>query len=440
MKKVAVLGSGFVIKPAVDYFLDKCEYEVILTSVKKEEAEKIINNRPGGTAVCWTIDNLDLLDKIVSEVDIVMSMIPPFMHIPVAKACLKHKTNMVTTSYISEEMADLQAEAQKQNILILNEVGEDPGLDNMGAKQLIDQVKAQNGKVTGLKSYGAGLPSFDHNNNPWGYKFSWSPMGVILAAKTPAAYLKDGKKIDVPAEKLFHHCSPVEFDEVGSFETYPNRDSLEYVSHLGLDEDVSICRGVLRFPGWCETMKALISLNLLDNSDQKIFEGLTYAKFTASLIGKDSEEGLFANSAKFLGLEENSSIMEKLNWLGLFATDKICIPGGTNAELLVNLMLQKMSYEAGEKDMVIVANEVIAEFPDRREMWSGVMCIEGIPNGDSAMSRAVSLPAAISTKLILEGKITVKGVQRPLSAEIYTPVLNEVANLGLSFNHKITQI
>lgn len=440
MKKIAVLGSGFVTKPAVDYFLDKCGYKVTLTSIKKDEAEKLINNRPGGKAVCWTIDQLDLLDKIVSDADLVMSMIPPLMHIPVAKSCLKHKTNMVTTSYISPQMDELDFEAQNRDILILNEIGEDPGLDNMGAKQMIDEIKVLNGKVISLTSYGAGLPSFEHNNNPFGYKFSWSPMGVILAAKTPAVYLKNGEKIDVPAKELFHHHRPVDLEGVGRFETYPNRDCRGYVKHFGLDDDVSIYRGVLRFPGWCSTMNAMIALDLLDNTREKEFKETSYAQFTASLMGADSGEDILHKAVDFLKIEKDSNSIEKLKWLGLFDDNQISISRGTNADVLVNLMLKKMSYGPDEKDMVIVANEIIAQFPDHKEKRSGTMLVEGIPGGDSAMSRAVSLPAAIASKLILNGKIKAKGVHRPLSSEIYIPVLKEMKDLGLYFKRKTTML
>jgi len=440
MNKIAVLGSGFVTKPAVDYFLDKCGYEVTLTSIKKDEAEKLINKRPGGKAVCWTIDQLDLLDKIVKEADLVMSMIPPALHIPVAKACLKHKTNMVTTSYISPQMDELHAAAQEKDILILNEIGEDPGLDNMGAKQMIDEINALNGKVISLTSYGAGLPSFEHNNNPFGYKFSWSPMGVILAAKTPAVYLKNGETIDVPAKELFQNPGSVTLEGIGSFETYPNRDCRGYVKHFGLDDDVSIYRGVLRFPGWCSTMNAMIALNLVDNIQEKEFKETSYAQFTASLIGADGREDVLQKTADFLKMEKDSNSIEKLKWLGLFDGTQISIPRGTNADVLVNLMLKKMSYGPDEKDMVIVANEIIAQFPDHKEKRSGTMLVKGIPGGDSAMSRAVSLPAAIASKLILNGKIKAKGVHRPLSSEIYIPVLKEMKDLGLYFKRKATKL
>ena len=436
MKKIAVLGAGFVSKPAVDYFIDNCGYEVIVTSLKKSEADRLVGGRSAGTAVSWTIDQLDLLDSLVSEVDLVLSMIPPTLHIPVAQSCLKHRKNMVTTSYISPQMEALAGECQNRNILILNEIGEDPGLDNMGAKQIVDLVKAQGGKVTSITSYGAGLPSFEHNNNPFGYKFSWSPKGVILAAQAPAAYLKNGEKVEVAGENLFDHHWLVDLDGVGVFETYPNRDCTEYLESFGLDGDVSLFRGILRFTGWCNTMRVFSDLQLFDITQERNYEGKTYAEFMAFLIGEGGSGNILHKTADFLKIRDNADLIKKMKWLGLFENKKINIAKGTNADVLVDLMMEKMSYTASEKDMVVVHAEILAEFASHGERRTSTMCVKGESGGDSAMSKAVSLPAAIASKLILEGKIQAKGVHRPTLSEIYQPVLKEMSDLGYSFVHK----
>jgi saccharopine dehydrogenase (NADP+, L-glutamate forming) len=317
----------------------------------------------------------------------------------------------VTTSYVSPEMEALHQEAKARNILILNEIGEDPGLDNMCSKKMIDKIQNQGGKITHLTSHGAGLPSFEDNNNPFSYKFSWSPMGVILAALTPAAYLEKGEKIDVPANKLFHHHKAIELDGIGDFETYPNRDCSGYIKHFGLDGDVSLYRGILRFPGWCETMNALKALNLLENTEKKEFRNKSYRQFTASLMGENSSEDVLVKAYDFLKIDKESKTMEKIKFLGLFEDTQIPVSSGTNADVLVDLMLKKMSYGPEEKDMVIIVNEIIAKFLDHSEKRVGVMFLKRIPGGDSAMSRAVSLPAAIASKLILDKKIKTKGVQ-----------------------------
>ncbi|MBU2514658.1 saccharopine dehydrogenase NADP-binding domain-containing protein [bacterium] len=440
MKKIAVLGAGFVSKPAVDYFLDKCGYEVLVTSLHKTEAEKIVRGRSSGKAIAWSIDRLDLLDRLVGEVDLVMSMIPPSMHIPVAEACLKHRKNLVTTSYISPAMGALDEACRNRDILILNEIGEDPGLDNMGTKRLIDQVRSEGGTVTGVTSYGAGLPAFEHNNNPFGYKFSWSPKGMILAAQTPAVYLRRGEKVEVAARDLFDHHWLVDLDGIGSFETYPNRDCTHYLKSFELGDDISLYRGLLRYTGWCNTMKGLGDLNLFDTTLEKEFAGITHAQFVAALIGENSTDNILQKTADFLNTGKNSDLIKKLKWLGFFNDEEIAVNKGTNADILVNLMTRKMSYGQLEKDMVIVHNEVMAEFSDRTEKRISTLLVKGEPGGDSAMSRAVSLPAAIASKLILEGQIGTKGVQRPTLKSIYQPVLKEMGEFGYQFKHKIKRI
>jgi len=433
MKKVLILGAGMVTKPMADYFLDNCKYHVVMATRTISKAEQIINNRSNAQAVSWTTNDHTLLDKLVNDVDIVMSMIPPTQHIPVAKVCLKYKKNMITASYLNPEMLALDKDAKEQNIIILNEIGEDPGIDHMGAKRMIDEIKNEGGSIISLNSYGAGLPSFEYNRNPFGYKFSWSPKGVLMAARTAAAYLKEGKRIDVPAELLFDHHWLIDIEGLGTFETYPNRDSTVYREYFELEENVSLFRGILRYTGWCNTLRKLKKLNLLNDDKVRIFENMTYREFIVSLTAIDNE---FGGIDKFLNMEENDDVIKRLRWLGLLDDKKITMNKGTNADLLVDLMLKKMSYQDHEKDMVIVHDEIVAKFEDSYEKRLSTMVVEGIPGGDSAMSRAVSLPAAIAARHILEDKITVKGVLIPTLPEIYNPVLNELELLGYKFEHK----
>ncbi len=438
LSKVAILGAGLVSKPLADYLMDRCKFQVVMATRTVSKAEAIIAGRPLGTAVAWTADQHDALDRLVQEVDLVVSMIPPTMHIPVAQACLRHAKHLVTTSYISPQMQALDSEAQERGVLLLNETGEDPGIDHMGAKQLIDDVMHERGRVSSLTSYGAGLPSFRYNRNPLGYKFSWSPRGVMLAAQTAAAYLEEGRTVEVPAEQLFDHHWLVDIEGLGTFETYPNRDSVRYLPHFGLDEDVSLYRGLLRFVGWSNTMRSLIALNLLEAQEVKDFSGMTYRALTASLIGKS--RATLENVADFLKVDPKAEVLARLQWLGLFDDTPITVARGANVDVLVDLMLKKMSYGPGETDMIIVHDEIVAEFADHRERRLSTLCVEGIPNGDSAMSRAVSLPAAIATRLILQGEIHVTGVQMPTLPEIYRPVLAELETLGFKFQHRTVRL
>ncbi len=431
MRKIAILGAGYVVKPMVDYFIDVCKYEVIIATRTVSKAEKIIAGRSLGTCVSWTIDQVDMLEKIIQNVEVVVVMTPRSTHTDVAELCLKHKTTMITTDFKHPGIACFDEEAKKQETLILTELGEDPGLDNMGLKQMIDKVHTEGGKITKIDSYGAGIPSFEHNRNPWGYKFSWDPNGLMRSAVSPATYQVNGKVIEVPAK--FEHHRLVDVHGIGTFETYPSSDSTRYINEFGLDKNISIYKGLLRFIGYCNTMTNLLKIKLIENTEEKDFANTTYSQFIANLIDSSTTEDIKMKFAKSLNMKINDNFIKKLDWLGLFDNVQISIDRGTNSNLLVDLMLKKMAYEPYEKDMIIVHNEMIVEFPNKKEKRISSMLNEGIPNGDSAMSRAVSLPPAIATKLILEGKIKSKGVCMPSTKEMYEPILDEMETFGFTF-------
>ena len=270
IKRVLILGAGFVIKPMVDYFINSCQYYVTIATRTVSKAQRLFDGYENGTVVSWIINDNEMLEKLISESDIVVSMIPPALHIPVAKACLKFKKNLITTSYISPEMQSMDKEAKENGLLFLNEIGEDPGIDHMTTMKSIDEINFHGGKIIKVISLGAGLPSYASNNNPMVYKFSWSPKGVMLAAQTAGKYLNDGKVVDVPGDKLFENYWLVDIDELGTFETYPNRDSLKYIEPYGLDaEGLTLYRGLLRFSGHCNNMRYMLELGLFDCKEDK---------------------------------------------------------------------------------------------------------------------------------------------------------------------------
>jgi saccharopine dehydrogenase-like NADP-dependent oxidoreductase len=437
MKRVLVLGTGYVVKPLVDYFIDKCKYEVLVASRDNNHSGLIIAGRALGKRVLWNATPpYTELDEMVKDVDLVVSMIPPKMHVIVAKACLKHGINMVTTSYISPEMKALDEAAKEAGIIILNEIGEDPGIDHMGAMKMINQVNQEGGKIKSFKSYGSGIPSYEHNNNPYGYKFSWSPRGLLTAAQTPAVYIEDGRKIEVSGENLFDSSWLVDVEGLGTFETYPNRYSTNYTKDYGLNDISDFYRGLLRHPGYCNSIQSMKDLNLLSDEESHNLQDTTYKQFTAALIGANENTDIKQAVSDYLNLKVSSDIIKQLQWLGLFDDEQIPISKGTNADVLLGLMQERMTYEDHEKDMIIVHNEAIVEFDNRMEKRLATMKVEGRPFGHSAMSRAVGLPAAIVSRLILEGTIRSKGVLKPITEEIYKPVLAELAENGYKFEYK----
>jgi len=435
MKTIAIIGAGLMTKPIVDYFIDKCKYQVIMADLTTEQPEKIIAGRHLGKSVRWSVDEPEILDKIISEVDIVVSMVPRNIHIHVAKSCLRNKKSMLTASYESPEMIALDKEAKEKGILILNELGEDPGIDHLGTQMLIDEIRKDNGKILSIYSYGCGIPSFEHSNNPMKYKFSWCPRTFLTSSQSDAEYIKNGKTIKVPGDKLFEHFHIVNIKGLGTFEAYPNKTYCEkYLIPFALKKDITFYRGSLRYPGFCSNIKNLITISLFDKNKKESFEEKTYLQFTSSLINA-STNNLKHSVAQYLKVDDNSDIINILKWLGFFDDKQISIKEGTKIDVLLDLMMKKMYYQPNETDMIIVHIEIIAEFPDKhKEKRIATMHLEGIPFGDSAMSRAVGLTVAIAAKLILEGKIKATGTRIPPTLpELYKPILEELSTFGLSF-------
>jgi saccharopine dehydrogenase-like NADP-dependent oxidoreductase len=443
MKKVAIIGAGMMTKPIADYLMEMCNYQVIMADQEVAKAKNVINNRPLGKAVSLVVRDSHDLDPVVKEADIVISMLPRPLHIHVAKSCLRQGKSMLTTSYEPPEVLELAEAAKTKGILFLNEMGEDPGLDHMGTQMLLDETGKQGGKAVDIKSYGCGVPAFEHNNNPMGYKFSWSPGGVFSAAGTGAAYYIKGKRVEVPPDQLFKHFRLVEIDGIGTFETYPNRDCKKYLEPFALSEVVSYYRGLLRYPGYCNNMRYLGEIGLFDSQEIKNFENVTYRQFTSSLLKTNLEKingTIEEKVSEFLNLDINADFIHRLKWLGFFQDTPIKIKKGTRLDVLTERMLEKMSYKPHEKDMIIVHIEITAQFPGKpKEKRMATMIKEGIPYGDSAMSRAVGLPAAIGARMILEGQITATGAHIPPTLpNLYPHLLEELAKFGFVFKKKIT--
>lgn len=441
-KNVTIVGAGLMCKPLVDYFIEKCGYSVTVINRTVSKAIKIVDGRAEGKAIEWVNNDPETLDKAISKAALAISMVPKPLHIHVAHSCLRNGKNMLTTAYEIPELLALEKEVKAKGILILNELGEVPGMDHFGTQMVLDEIKKEGGRVISLNSYGSGLPAYESNNNPMGYKFSWDPRTVFVAAQTAAAYFVNGKKIKVPGDKLFEHFWMVDIDGLGTFETYPNKDVEKYIKPFGLDEDVSFYRGLLRFSGYCNNMRKMIAIGLLNSEKEENFEGKTYREFTASLIGAKSTDRLEHSLSQYLKVDDNDDFIHRLKWLGFFDDKPVAIDKGTKLDVLLDRMLKRMSYEPHEKDMIILHIDILAEFSGgRREKRLATMVVEGIPYGESAMSRAVALPPAIAAKLIIEGEIKATGVLMPPTLpELYKPSLEELSTFGYSFKTKTVKL
>ena len=436
MKKILVLGAGMVSRPLVRYLLDQPDYFVKMASRTVSKAEKIINSHERGEAEALNVSDEKQLEKLISESDVTVSFLPYTYHVKVAKLCIKHKKHLVTTSYVSDEMKKLDGQAKNARILLLNECGLDPGIDHMSAMRIIHDIETNGGKVISFRSTTGALPSHEANNNPFGYKFSWSPRGVLLASRNAAKWLENGKEVSIRGEKLFENYTIQDVAGAGSFENYPNRNSVPYKQIYGLKDAITVYRGTFRMTGWCETMRRIVALGWLGDKPVSGFSGKTYGDLTRKLIGAGSKDDLYQAVARFLGLKSYSAVIKRLEWLGLFSDEPLPNDRDNPLDCLNVLTLKKMSLKPGERDMVVMHHEFVAEYPSKKECITSTLVDYGIPNGDSSVSRTVALPAAIAVKMILEGKIDNTGVHIPVIPEIYNLILDELEEMDIIFHEK----
>ena len=434
--KVLLLGAGLVSKPLVTYLL-KHGFHVTVASRTVEKAEALIEGHHNGKAVKWVVEQEDKLKEMIKENDIAISLLPYIYHVQVAKVCLEFGKHLVTTSYVKEEMKALDKEAKEKGLLFLNEVGLDPGIDHMSAMKLIHDIWNKGGKVISFESFCGALPAPDSADNPLKYKFSWSPRGVLLAGRNSAKYIKEGKTINIKPDNLFDDHHSFEVKGIGDMEYYPNRDSVSYIDIYKLDGISTMFRGTIRYPGWSELMSVVsksgwLSLEKIETS------GKSYRDITAEITSIDKDK-LESELLRKYNAEGKTQIIDKIKWMGLLSEDKIDKGNIAPIDILTDLLLSKMYYKKGERDMVILNHKIVGEFKEGRKLYTSLMIDYGVEGEETSVARTVALPAAIATRMILEDKIKIRGVHIPVQEDIYTPILNELENIGIKFEEKIEE-
>ncbi len=443
MKNVLILGAGQSTPYLINYMLKESEkhnWFVTVCDRDYELAASRIGENQNGVAIEFDVNDERMRKAQISKADVVINMLAPTFQYLIALDCLNYGKHMITASYENINIPDLHKDALRKNILILNEMGLDPGIDHMSAISLIHQIKDNGGKIRSFISYGSGLPAPEVEANPLHYCITWNPRNVVMAGESGAQYMENGKMKILPHHSLFQRTWSVEVEGIGMLEAYPNRDSLIYIDLFKIPEVETMIRGTLRYPGWSETWLQLVRLGF-PNEGMRMphLSAMTYQQLTETFLPlNDSGNRIKQRVANFLGINPTGSIMSKLEWLGIFSDQKIKGNPKTPAEVLRDLLIEKMPLPAGARDMVALVHEIEADYPDEnKKIRKTSTLIEfGEPNGFTAISKTVGLPAAIAAKLLLTDQLPITGCQIPTHPVIYNPVLKELENLGLKFTEK----
>jgi saccharopine dehydrogenase-like NADP-dependent oxidoreductase len=428
VKRVVVFGSGYVARPAVRTLLET-GHAVRVATDQPAVAETMIDGHPHGEAVLANATDPASIRSMLEGADAAISLLPVSFHVRVARACLEAGVHFVTASYVSEEMRGLHEDACTRGLTFLNEVGADPGIDHMQAMRILDGIRESGGTPTGFYSVCGGLPAPEANDNPFGYKISWSTRGVALAGKRPVQFLRDGEIVVTKPFEIFQSPRRIHLEGLGDFEAYPNGDSVRFIEEYGLRDMQRMFRGSLRFTGWCETWAALAKLRLIDD---RRAEGATYADAFRTAVAATPSQAPRDAAAALLGINDDHALLDRLEWLGLFEDAPITLENPTYLDLLVDRMDQRLRFAEGERDMLVLYHEVDYRDADGAQRQTRATMVEyGIPKGDSAMARTVGLPAAYAICRILDGSITRRGVCIPVDRESYEPILADLADAGI---------
>ena len=442
MRKILLIGAGQSSSSLIKYLLNKSYSEnlhITIADVSLEHAESKIQNHENGTALALDIFNEAERKVAIKNADIVISMLPAHLHLNVAKDCLTFGKSMVTASYISEEMKDLNEEAIKKNLIFMNEIGLDPGIDHMSAMQVIDSIRDKGGKMLLFESFTGGLVAPECDDNLWNYKFTWNPRNVVLAGQGGAAkFLQEGKYKYIPYHKLFRRTEILKIDGYGKFEGYANRDSLKYKDIYGLNDILTLYRGTIRRVGYSRAWNIFVQLGMTDDSYTIEDSGnMSYRDFTNSFLAYNPNDSVELKLRHCLKIDQDDIIWEKLLELDIFnPTKKVNLKNATPAQILEKILKDSWTLKEDDKDMIVMQHLFGYELNGKKhQIESSMVCI-GDNQTYTAMAKTVGLPVAIATLKILNGEIKTPGVQIPISKEVYEPILKELEENGIIFKEK----
>ena len=440
MRNILVIGAGRSSSSLITYLLHKSETEnlhVTIADVSLEFAESKVKNHKNGSAIALDIFNNEERQNAIKKATIVVSMLPASMHLSVAKDCLTFGKNMVTASYISNEMHALNEEVVKKNLVFMNEIGLDPGVDHMSAMKVIDSIRAKGGKMLLFESFCGGLVAPESDTNLWNYKFTWNPRNVVLAGQGGASkFLQEGTYKYIPYHKLFRRTEILNIDGYGKFEAYANRDSLKYKSVYGLDSILTLYRGTIRRVGFSRAWNIFVQLGMTDDSYTiEDSENMSYRDFTNSFLAYSPSDSVELKLRYYLKIDQDDVIWDKLVELDIFNSKKrVELKKATPAQILEKILAEKWFLKEDDKDMIVMYHKFGYTLNGENKQIDATMVCKGDDQTYTSMAKTVGLPVAIATLKILNGEIKTPGVQIPITKEVYSPILKELEDYGVVFN------
>ena len=445
MRNILIIGAGKSASYLIKYFLDKSiseQLKITIVDLETSNAKKWIGNHPNATALKLDIFDKSAREQAVQNADIVVSMLPARFHIEVAKDCLTFGKHLVTASYVSAEMEALDAKAKAKNMIFLNEIGLDQGVDHMSAMQVIDRIRAAGGKMLLFESFTGGLMAPESDTNLWNYKFTWNPRNVVLAGQGGAAkFLQEDKFKYIPYHRLFRRTEFLEVEGYGRFEAYANRDSLKYQDVYGLENVRTLYRGTIRRVGFSRAWQIFVLLGMTDDSYTIAdSENMSYRSFVNSFLPYSPTDSVELKLRYQLKIDQDDIVWEKLEELDIFSSSKkVGLKNATPAQILQKILLDSWSLSPEDKDMIVMYHKFGYELNGKKHQIDATMVCTGEDQTYTAMAKTVGLPVAIATLAILNNKIQRYGVQIPTKTELYTPVLNELKDFGIIFHEKKTK-
>ena len=445
MREILIVGAGKSTSVLINYLLQQADKEDLflrIGDIDLENAKSACNDHAKCEAFKLDVFKAESREPAIKRADIVISMLPARFHIEVAKDCLKFGKNMVTASYISDEMKALDEEVTSKGLVFMNEIGVDPGIDHMSAMQVIDRIRDNGGKILLFESFTGGLVAPESDDNLWNYKFTWNPRNVVVAGQGGVAeFIQEGKYKYIPYHRLFRRTEFLQVEGHGKFEGYANRNSLKYQSIYGLEDALTLYRGTIRKVGFSRAWNMFVQLGMTDDSfEMKNSEDMSYRDFINSFLPYSPSDSVELKVRHNLKIDQDDIMWDKLIELDLFNPDKkIGIKNATPAQALQKILMDKWSLSKDDKDMIVMYHKFGYELNGEKKQIDSTMVHIGEDQSKTAMAKTVGLPVALAAIMILNGEIKTPGVQLPIQKEVYGPLLKKLEEHDIKFKEKETE-